>query len=438
MSDSSARWETARAIVTRPAVSEIELAGWTLSPYACVRKAALFRAMERGETVLEPMILPRLGDPSWSVRRQAMQALERCGTALCRDTVERIALSRDSVAVRSRAVYVLGHLADSRSIAVLERLLSDEAWDVRGLAAEQLRNFGRADVVPELRQLADHDPTGYVRLRARDSIDALTGVRRDEASAPDDLARRLLVSIAAATAIVLAVGMFFGPERFRRTASLMTVALAVAIGSLALATTIRATSRASGLTVACDDVFLSAMHREYGIDTGAAFSIVRNALAAAIPDRGAVARDTREFSECFDAERGQVDAARLLDELDRRRESRYALLTCDDLYVDPFHHTMGNGREGATVISALRLDPVWLAEGPGDAADRRIFEERLGKLVLHEVGHLYGLGHCDRPGCVMRAVETPEEFFRLDARFCPDCAARLSAIARWAKPLEAR
>ncbi len=54
--------------------------------------------------------------------------------------------------------------------------------------------------------------------------------------------------------------------------------------------------------------------------------------------------------------------------------------------------------------------------------------ERLAKLVLHETGHLLGLGHCDNPACVMRFSNSLVDLDLKGDRFCPKCTAKLRGI----------
>jgi archaemetzincin len=44
---------------------------------------------------------------------------------------------------------------------------------------------------------------------------------------------------------------------------------------------------------------------------------------------------------------------------------------------------------------------------------------------VHELGHVYGLGHCNRQACVMWFSNTLAETDRKGSRFCPVCARAL-------------
>ncbi|MCE4624260.1 MAG: matrixin family metalloprotease [Desulfurococcales archaeon] len=54
--------------------------------------------------------------------------------------------------------------------------------------------------------------------------------------------------------------------------------------------------------------------------------------------------------------------------------------------------------------------------------------ERVLKVVVHETGHLLGLGHCSDPRCVMRFSNSLMELDEKGSRFCPRCLARLRRV----------
>ncbi len=437
--DSAGRWELAREIVSRSNIADTEYPGWIASPHACVRKAALFRMMEEGDASFETMIQPCLKDSSWSVRRQAAHALERCGTGRSRVLLENVALSLDSPAVRSRAIYALGFLADTRSFDVFASLLVDPAWDVRGLAADQIRYFGRRDILPALETLAASDPTEYVKLRARGSIDHLSPPDRNDvnsspAAPPPDqtITQRFLIAASTGILIVLITGMFIGTERSRRAASVLVLIVAIVVGGSVTSALLFRNDPSSSKKVAIrvEPALRSYWQDQYGITVEDILKYQVLFLRKEIGCDALTAIESCPIAPAYNAVRAQYNTDSSLRILLGSGEARIIYLTGSDLYQEPFHHTMGVGCPGAAIISAARLDPLWLEEGPGDSEDAVQFAERYGKLVLHEIGHLLGLGHCTRERCLMRSVETPEEFFRLDGVYCSTCTAKAAAQVR--------
>ena len=53
--------------------------------------------------------------------------------------------------------------------------------------------------------------------------------------------------------------------------------------------------------------------------------------------------------------------------------------------------------------------------------------ERLIKVVIHELGHTFGLIHCHYPGCVMRSSTYVEDIDQKGSGFCPSCRAELNS-----------
>jgi archaemetzincin len=79
------------------------------------------------------------------------------------------------------------------------------------------------------------------------------------------------------------------------------------------------------------------------------------------------------------------------------------------------------------IVSTFRLG----ARG----ADEKKLRERLRKVAIHEVGHVTGLPHCPKAGCVMRDAEASiETVDRESGAFCAECkAASLKWIAEKTK-----
>jgi archaemetzincin len=57
--------------------------------------------------------------------------------------------------------------------------------------------------------------------------------------------------------------------------------------------------------------------------------------------------------------------------------------------------------------------------------DHRLLEERIRKEALHELGHTFGLVHCQAQECVMRSSSSVEDIDLKGADFCAECAESL-------------
>ena len=123
----------------------------------------------------------------------------------------------------------------------------------------------------------------------------------------------------------------------------------------------------------------------------------------------------------FDAARGQYNSTVLLAQLLRETEGAARLLgvTSVDLFIPVLTYVFGEAQlDGrAAVVSLQRLAP----EHYGLAPDPELLLARLVKEAVHELGHTYGLLHCERPGCVMNRSTYVEEIDLKTDAFCPRC-----------------
>jgi archaemetzincin len=133
-----------------------------------------------------------------------------------------------------------------------------------------------------------------------------------------------------------------------------------------------------------------------------------------------------DLSEYFDPARKQYDGNRLLQEIDLRfasdQDKTLGLFNVD-LFIPILTFIFGqaflNGR--CCITSAYRLRN----ERYGIQADEGIFIDRLRKEVIHELGHSFGLIHCQNPVCVMRSSTYVEDIDQKSWVFCPNCQKKL-------------
>ena len=78
-------------------------------------------------------------------------------------------------------------------------------------------------------------------------------------------------------------------------------------------------------------------------------------------------------------------------------------MTDADLFIPVLTFVYGEAQLGgrAAVVSTARLA---VEQGRHDPA---LVAERIVKECVHELGHTFGLLHCDTPGCVMTPVGQP-------------------------------
>ena len=90
-----------------------------------------------------------------------------------------------------------------------------------------------------------------------------------------------------------------------------------------------------------------------------------------------------------------------------------------DLYVPGLNFVFGlaDPRSRGAVISLARLYPEFY----GQLRNPQLFKERALKEALHELGHLWGLGHCSNPACIMFFSNSLADTDRKGPGFCARC-----------------
>ncbi|MCF8225138.1 MAG: archaemetzincin family Zn-dependent metalloprotease [Bacteroidales bacterium] len=62
--------------------------------------------------------------------------------------------------------------------------------------------------------------------------------------------------------------------------------------------------------------------------------------------------------------------------------------------------------------------------------DDQLMRERFSKVVVHELGHTFGLKHCINPVCIMRSSTYVEDLDQKEIEFCPACREKLDAMMK--------
>lgn len=99
-------------------------------------------------------------------------------------------------------------------------------------------------------------------------------------------------------------------------------------------------------------------------------------------------------------------------------------ITEKDLFVPRLNFVFGEADPAArlAVISTRRLNPAFHGEEP----DLELFQLRIFKEAVHELGHVFGLEHCANPYCIMRFSNTLADTDRKGPGFCRECQLKLA------------
>jgi archaemetzincin len=97
---------------------------------------------------------------------------------------------------------------------------------------------------------------------------------------------------------------------------------------------------------------------------------------------------------------------------------RILAVTNYDLYANNLNFVFGlaDTPEKSAVISLFRLRV---------GADEERFHSRVIKEAVHELGHTWGLSHCQNPRCVMHFSNSLEDTDRKETEWCESCGRKL-------------
>lgn len=120
--------------------------------------------------------------------------------------------------------------------------------------------------------------------------------------------------------------------------------------------------------------------------------------------------------ECLMESRGQYDATCLLNRIMQYPGYRVLGVVSSDISFPGYNFLLGlaaSGGRGA-LISVYRLRH----------GDRKRYLERMKKEAMHELGHTFGLKHCNNR-CVMQFSNTVFDVDNKPPAFCEECSIKI-------------
>ncbi len=130
----------------------------------------------------------------------------------------------------------------------------------------------------------------------------------------------------------------------------------------------------------------------------------------------------------YSGNRRQVDAGVVLDNLGTvmHRQDIHGpvlLVIGQDIFATGLDFVFGLARPQtrASVVSGVRLSNEYYGRHTNDED----LIERIAKEGSHELGHIYGLGHCSNHECIMFNPHTLDELDGKKKEFCPVCTVEL-------------
>lgn len=133
------------------------------------------------------------------------------------------------------------------------------------------------------------------------------------------------------------------------------------------------------------------------------------------------------FQYALDSARNQLNSTKLLqwflDKFKLDTESKMLIIVDADAYSRGlnfvFGESYGNGKIAAIYLPRIKQ------EFYGLKPNERLFYQRMVKEAVHELGHAFGLTHCDNQVCVMHFSNSLHDTDIKDRSFCKSCRNKL-------------
>ncbi len=146
---------------------------------------------------------------------------------------------------------------------------------------------------------------------------------------------------------------------------------------------------------------------------------VQGAVASAFGAEAVVGPTFREPPSALDVARGQYLAEAVLRDVPLPEGAAFSLgLVTPDLFTNGLSFVFGMAFGQRALVSTYRL----AADEQGPRGQAR-FLVRVVTEAVHEVGHLFGLGHCRDRECVMFFSNNLADTDRKGPRLCARCQA---------------
>lgn len=163
---------------------------------------------------------------------------------------------------------------------------------------------------------------------------------------------------------------------------------------------------------------------------GLGLDVVRDGIMRVLPVTVHI-RDARfTIEDAFDTSRQQYHSTQILARMLEHAsagESKMLGITSFDLFIPVLTFVFGQAQldNRAAVFSLFRLHNEFY----GLPSSQELLFERATKEALHELGHTFGLRHCQEHPCVMNSSTYVEDIDLKPGYFCLPCSRHMHSVA---------
>jgi archaemetzincin len=157
---------------------------------------------------------------------------------------------------------------------------------------------------------------------------------------------------------------------------------------------------------------------------------LRDALPHYLPIRCAVLSPALDPAAAYHVERQQFHSSEILQRIHHQISNgcwRVLAVADVDLYIPILKYVFGEAQVGGpcALVSAHRLHQEFY----GLARDTELLQQRLLKECVHELGHTFGLHHCQDYRCAMASSHAVEWIDLRGSFLCNECRLQVDASA---------
>jgi len=152
---------------------------------------------------------------------------------------------------------------------------------------------------------------------------------------------------------------------------------------------------------------------------------LKNELSRIFKKQVFIDREVAEPDFAYNKQRNQYSSTAILRAILKLKEyniyEKLLAIVDHDLYVPELNFVFGEATDRGGFISITRLRQEYY----GLHRDDRLFQKRALIEAVHELGHTYGLAHCENPKCVMFFSNSLADTDSKGFNFCAKCARKL-------------